>query len=92
MSNTFPTSRAVGACEVLNADYRSTDADVHLCEELAGQRVGDGARQLFKVAHVDVVFYFLNENDVVFRYVEYEILVLVREEVLYNVVSGDVVG
>lgn len=81
-----------GACEVLNADYRSADADVHLCEELAGQRVGDGARQLFKVAHVDVVLYFLDENDVVFRYVEYEILVLVREEVLYNVVSGDVVG
>ena len=81
-----------GACKVLHSHNGGAYADVHLGEELAGERVGNGARQLFEVAHVYVVLDFLDQHDVGLGYVEYEILVLVREQVLDNVVGGYVVG
>ena len=81
-----------GARQVLYADNGRAYADIHLGEELAGKCVRDRTRQLLQVADVDVVLDLLDEDDVGFGDIEYEILVLVREQVLDNVVGGNVVG
>ena len=81
-----------GASQILHAYDRCADSDIHLCEEFAGKCIGDGACQLFEVAHIDVVLYFLYENDVVLCNVEHEVLVLIGEQVLDNIISRNIVG
>ena len=79
------------ACEVLHADNGSTDTDVDAGEELGLERVSDRARELFEVLYVYSALYLLYENYLALGDVEDEVLVLVREEVLYNVISRYVV-
>lgn len=47
--------------------------------------------RLLEVLRVDSRAYFLYEHDVAFGNIENEILVLIWEEVLDNVVSGNIV-
>ena len=81
-----------GASQILNAYNGSTDTYIYLSEELCGKRVRNGACQLFEVLNVDIVLNFLYKHNVVFGDIEYEILVLIGEQILDNIVSRNIVG
>ena len=80
------------ARQILHADNGSADTDIHAGEELGLERVRDGAGKLLEILDVDPALYFLYKNYLALGDVEYEVLVLVREEVLYNVIRRYVVG
>ena len=79
------------ACEVLYADNGSTDTNVYAGIELTAERVRDRASELLEVLGVDGALELLYEDDIGLCDVEDEVLVLVGEEVLDNVIRGDVV-
>ena len=79
-------------CEILHADNGGTDTDVDAGEELGLERIRYGACELFEILHVYSALDLLDENDLALGYVEYKVLVLVREEVLYYVIGRYIVG
>ena len=80
-----------GTGEVLYADNGSTDTNVYAGVELAAEGISDGTCELFEVLGVESALELLDENDIGLSDIEDEVLVLVREEVLDNVISGDIV-
>ncbi len=80
-----------GAGKILDSRNGGTYPHVYSGEKLAGKRVGNGTCKLFKILYVNIVLYFLYKHNVVFGNVEHKILVLVREEILYHVVGGNIV-
>ena len=81
-----------GTCKVLNAYYGSTDTDIYPCKEFAGQCIGNGTRKLFQVLNINIILDFLNQYDIRFGNIENKVLVLVREQILDYVISGNIVG
>ena len=80
-----------GTCQILDANNGSTDAHIYSCIELARKCIGDGTCQLFQILGLNIVLYFLDKHDIALGNVENEILGLVGEQVLDNIVSGNVV-
>ena len=80
-----------GTRQILDAGDRCTDADIHAGIELTGQGIRNGACQLFEVLGIHAGLDLLDQNNIALGDVEHEVLVLVREQVLDDIVSGDVI-
>ena len=80
-----------GTGKILYACNGSTDTYVYLCEELARKRIRDGTCEFFEVLVVYACLDFLNKNDFGFCDIEHEVLVLIGEQVLYYVISRNLI-
>jgi len=80
-----------GTSEVLYTDNGSTDTNIYAGIELAAEGISDRTCELFEVLCIESALELLDENDIGLSDIENEVLVLVREEVLDNVVSRDIV-
>ena len=79
-------------CLYLGPDYGSADADDRLGMELRAEGVNDRPRQFLQVLGLDACFDFLDKHNIRLADIEDKILLLVREEILNDLISGDVVG
>ena len=81
-----------GAGKILDADNGGADADRNAGAVFADQSVNDGAGKLFEILGFDAGLYLLNDDDIALRDAEDKVLLAVGEEVLDNVISGNIVA
>ena len=79
-----------GTCKILDAGNGCAYTDDAVGIELAGERVHNGAGQLFKILYLDARADFLDERNVVLIDIDNEVLALIGEEILNYVKGGNV--
>ena len=79
-----------GTRQILDASNGGADTDNAVGVEFAGEGVRDGACELLEVAALGVRLNLLDKRDFLLVDIDNEVLGLVGEEVLYDIVSGNV--
>ena len=80
-----------GRSQASDVRNQGADTDGALDVELTCQGLDDGVSELLEVLIGDVLFNFLDDDDIELSYADNEVLILIREQALENIVSG-VVG
>ena len=76
-----------GRSQTSDVRNQGADTDGALDVELTCQGLDDGVSELLEVLVGDVLFNFLDDNDIKLSYADNEVLILVREQALENIVS-----
>ena len=81
-----------GTGQFFDAVHNGTDTDIDTGIKFAAECIRNGTSQLFQVFGVHSPLDFLYQNDITFRNGKDKILVLVREQVLDDIISRNIVG